>query len=87
MLIWGTAVIADSPQFSTLVAIHAPPNARGTALTIVNCIGFSITIVSIQLINTLSQYMQVEFAMLLLVPGPIFGLIRMYPLLNESRVS
>jgi len=53
LLFWNAVVIADSPLFSTLVAQNASPEIKGTALTIVNCIGFSITIVSIQLINGL----------------------------------
>lgn len=48
---WGIVVVADSPLFSTLVAGNAPPDIKGTALTIVNSIGFAITILSIQLIT------------------------------------
>lgn len=73
-LIWGFAVVADSPQFSSLVATTAPATNKGTALTIVNCIGFSITIGSIQLlgVNLPEQYL-----FLLLSPGPLFGLWNM----------
>ncbi|MDX1719249.1 MAG: MFS transporter, partial [Salegentibacter mishustinae] len=52
---WGIVVVADSPLFSTLVAGNAPPEIKGTALTIVNSIGFAITIVSLQLINYLHK--------------------------------
>jgi len=48
LFFWGMVVVADSPLFSTLVAQNAPQETRGTSLTIVNCIGFSITIISIQ---------------------------------------
>ena len=70
-LIWGLAVVADSPQFSSLVATTAPDTNKGTALTIVNCIGFSITIASIQL---LSVPLSEQYLFILLVPGPIFGM-------------
>jgi predicted MFS family arabinose efflux permease len=70
-LVWGMAVVADSPQFSTLIAQTAPPESKGTALTIVNCIGFAITIGSIQL---LSVPVSPQYVFLLLVPGPILGL-------------
>ena len=53
--IWGMAVVADSPQFSNLVTQTVPNNLKGTALTIVNCIGFTISIVSIQLLSALSN--------------------------------
>ncbi len=72
LCVWSMAVIADSPQFSTLVARHAAPSIRGSALTIVTCIGFSITIVSIQLLNALAHTMP-ACLLLLLAPGPVLG--------------
>ena len=72
---WGLVVVADSPLFSTLVAQNSAEESRGSALTIMNCIGFSITIVSIQLTNMLTQYMSVEFIFTVLALGPILGLI------------
>ncbi|HET7898973.1 MAG TPA: MFS transporter, partial [Flavisolibacter sp.] len=53
VLVWGITVAADSPQFSAMVASAADDKIRGTALTIVTCIGFAITIVSIQGLKTL----------------------------------
>jgi MFS family permease len=70
-LLWGMAVVADSPQFSTLVAQTAPTESKGTALTIVNCVGFAVTIGSIQL---LAVPIPEQYLFLLLVPGPIIGL-------------
>ncbi len=75
LLVWGMVVIADSPQFSTLVAGYAPPEIKGTALTIVNCIGFSITIFSIEAINYLSSSVSIEKSMIILGVGPVFGLL------------
>ena len=45
----------DSPQFSALTASNAPPQAVGSVLTLVNSIGFGISIVSIQLFVMLAQ--------------------------------
>ena len=56
LIFWGLVVIADSPLFSTLVAQSAIPELKGTALTIVNCIGFTITIISIQFIRFFRQF-------------------------------
>lgn len=75
LLIWGFMVVADSPMFSTLVAQHAPAENKGTALTIVNCIGFAITIVSIQLLNSLFLLLPADFLFVPLAAGPMFGLI------------
>jgi len=77
LMLWGLAVVADSPMFSTLVAWEARPESRGTALTLVTCIGFAITIVSIQLLNFVSTRIAPEYLFLALVPGPLFGLIAM----------
>ena len=75
LLFWGMVVIADSPLFSTLVAQNASPEIKGTALTIVNCIGFAITIVSIQLLTALVDITDSNSIYLLLALGPLFGLI------------
>ena len=73
--LWGMVVIADSAMFSTLVAQNAPPIYKGTALTIVNCIGFAITIISIQILLLLQSYLDVKYLLLILAIGPIFGII------------
>ncbi|MBT8271894.1 MAG: MFS transporter [Flavobacteriaceae bacterium] len=75
LLFWGMVVIADSPLFSTLVAHNADSEVKGTALTIVNCIGFSITILSIQLLNWLSQITESTTIYMFLALGPVLGLV------------
>lgn len=75
LIFWGMVVIADSPLFSSLVAQYAPPESKGTALTIVNCVGFSITIVSIQFLTLLQPFMPPEYLYLVLAGGPILGLV------------
>lgn len=78
LLFWGMVVIADSPLFSTLVAQNAEKEIKGTALTIVNCIGFTITIFSIQLINFLQDIMNPTLMYTALAIGPVLGLIALY---------
>ncbi len=72
--IWGMFVISDSPQFSTMVAAAAPAELRGTALTITNCIGYAITIVSIQLLSYLATHIPPTYIYIPLAIGPILGL-------------
>lgn len=74
LLFWGMVVIADSPLFSTLVAQNASAENKGTALTIVNCIGFAITIVSIQMVSSLQFSVSSSFVFMFLAVGPVFGL-------------
>ncbi|TXE18757.1 MFS transporter [Psychroflexus gondwanensis] len=75
LIFWGIVVIADSPLLSTLVAQNAPAEMKGTALTIVNCIGYSITIISIQIITMMIELTDSNSIYVLLALGPILGLI------------
>ena len=78
LVFWGIVVTADSPLFSTLVAQNAAAENKGTALTIVTCIGFSITIISIQLLNLLVQFIAVKYIFMFLAIGPMLGLLALY---------
>ncbi len=73
LFIWGISVIPDSPQFSTLVAQSSESSYIATGLTIVNCIGFALTIVSIQLVNFLWIEFQDPMIFLVMLAGPILG--------------
>jgi MFS family permease len=82
LLVWGITVVGDSPQFSALNAANAPRAFVGSALTIANCIGFAITIPAIELLNAAAAWLPVQYLFLLLVPGPVFGLLAMRPLMR-----
>jgi MFS family permease len=87
LFIWGMAVIADSPLFSTLVARSAPADIKGSSLTIVNCIGFAITIVSIQAINTVHTAENARYIYMLLALGPVLGLLALVRNTNNSAAQ
>jgi MFS family permease len=87
LIVWGIVVAGDSPQFSALNARYAPGDLVGSALTIVNCIGFAITIPSIQLLNHGVGLVGVQYLFLLLVPGPLLGLAALTPLLRAPPAS
>jgi hypothetical protein len=76
--------VGDSPQFSALNAKNAPREWVGSALTIGNCIGFAITIASIQLLNSCAGLVRPAYLLLLLTPGPILGLVALRPLLRAE---
>jgi predicted MFS family arabinose efflux permease len=82
LLLWGIVVVGDSAQFSALNARHAPADQVGSALTIANCIGFAISIVSIQLLNYAAAAIPAQYLFLLLAPGPLLGLRSLRPLTN-----
>ena len=85
VILWGITVAADSPQFSTLVAKTAIPEYKGTALTIVTCIGFAISIVSIQFITRLENWLKIDSLFVLLAPGPLIGLLFLFRLVKERK--
>lgn len=87
LLFWGMVVIADSPLFSTLVAQNAKPELKGTALTLVTCIGFAVTIVSIQLLTFLSVGFSDQSIYWMLCLGPLFGLLSQVPMKKETTSS
>lgn len=73
LMLWGTSVIADSPQFSALAAAAAPREFVGASLAVMNAIGFALTIPAIWITSNLwgSQGVWVT---LWLLPGPVLGL-------------
>lgn len=84
LFVWGITVAGDSPQFSALNAENAPREYVGSALTIVNSIGFLITVINIQLVNSLLPLIGPEYIFWLLIPGPVIGLWMMKPLLRKT---
>jgi len=83
VVIWGIVVVGDSPQFSALTAQTAPRQLVGSALTIVTSIGFFITIISIQFVNFLIGWLDIRIVYVFLAPGPIAGLVCLWPLFKE----
>jgi MFS family permease len=73
IMFWGFAVVADSAQFSALVSEHAPRDHVGTALTMQTCVGFLLTMVTIEALPRVAAATGWQFASLLLVPGPLLG--------------
>ncbi|MFN8573237.1 MAG: MFS transporter [Gemmatimonadaceae bacterium] len=73
-LIWGVFVIADSAQFSVLVTESVPPHAVGTALTVQTCLGFLLTLVTIQGAASLAAAIGWRWTFPGLALGPAFGI-------------
>lgn len=77
-VIWGASVIADSAQFSAAVSDFAEPEYTGTALTFQMCIGFLISVISINLIPVFQMWMGWEWVFAILSIGPVLGMAAMW---------
>jgi MFS family permease len=84
LLLWGITVAGDSPQFSTLTARNAPPQAVGSVLTLTNSLGFAISIVSILLFVALTAHLPLGWLLTGLALGPALGLWALWPLMREG---
>ena len=87
LLVWGTTVVGDSPQFSTLTAQNAPPAVVGSVLTFTNCIGFAISVASIELFVRAAQVWPLAWVLPGLAAGPLLGLWMLRPLLAGQAAT
>jgi predicted MFS family arabinose efflux permease len=85
LLLWGATVAGDSPQFSTLTARNAPAELVGSVLTFTNCIGFAITVASIELFVRAAQSVALPNLLPWLALGPALGLWMLRPMLRPMR--
>ncbi|MGI9521025.1 MAG: MFS transporter [Hyphomicrobiaceae bacterium] len=86
-LLWGACVIADSAQFSALVADFAPPERAGTLLTLQTALGFALTIATVQSAPLAAEWLGWPALFLILAIGPAFGTAAMARLVRLQRSS
>lgn len=78
--LFGVLPSGDSPQFSTPNAKKVPIDIVGSAITLVICFGFGLTILSMQIFNPLMNHFSLNIAVSLMAIGPLYGLYSLYPL-------
>lgn len=86
-IIWGISVISDSAQFSAAVSEFAEVDYLGTALTFQMCVGFLITIFSINLIPVIQKLIGWEWVFTILSIGPILGMISMIKFRKYEKIG
>jgi MFS family permease len=76
-LVWGFSVVADSAQFSTIVTEVCDQQYVGTAVTMQLAVGFVLTVTTIWLVPVIRDGAGWTWAFVLLVPGPVLGVVAM----------
>ena len=84
LIFWGIVVVGDSPQYSAIIVLSAPTELVGSGLTLVNSIGFAITILSLWFVYQYINMIDIPYALMILAAGPILGLFSMKKLLNTD---
>ena len=77
VVLWGVFIIADSAQFSALVADIAPADSVGALLTLQTALGFALTILTVQATPFVAAQVGWPGLFALLAGGPVFGVIAM----------
>lgn len=83
-LIWGFSVVADSAQFSACVTEFCEPGHAGTALTVQTCLGFLLTLATLELVPHLKARHGWPAAFAALALGPALGAWAMLRLRSYS---
>ena len=83
LLLWGATVSGDSPQLSALTAANAPRAMVGSVLTLVNCIGFALSVVTITVFVGLATLWPLAQVLPWLALGPALGVVCLRPLLSS----
>ena len=86
-LVWGVAVVADSAQFSACIAELAPPGLTGTLLTVQVCLGFTLTLLGIQLMPWFIGLAGWGGAFTILAAGPLLGIWAMLALQRAPEAA
>jgi MFS family permease len=87
LAVWSFFVIADSAQFSALVTESVPAHAVGTALTMQTCLGFLLTLFSIQLVPVIVARSGWAVAFAILALGPVAGILAIRRLAGLRTVA
>ncbi len=87
LAVWGLSVVADSAQFSALIADFSEREYVGTALTVETCTGYLLTMVSIRLVAGLAPIVSWQWVFLALTPGPVLGSLAMARLRRDITTA
>jgi len=87
VFVWGASVIADSAQFSALIADYSPADKAGSLMTFQTALGFALTMVIVQITPHLAHLFGWPIMFCILGLGPILGIAAMRPLVTNKNCS
>jgi MFS family permease len=76
-LVWGLTIVSDSAQFSASVTELSEPDRIGTMLTLQTCVGFLLTLATIQAVPWFAELLGWRHAFAPLAIGPFLGVVAM----------
>ncbi|WP_311208406.1 MULTISPECIES: MFS transporter [unclassified Aeromicrobium] len=84
---WGFWVIADSAQFSAMVAEAADPDYVGGAISLQLALGYITTMVTLAVVPQLVEHFSWQLALVVLAIGPAIGAAAMVAVERGSSAS
>jgi MFS family permease len=85
LIVWGSAIVADSAQFSSLVADAAPPESAGSLMALQTALGFALSAVTVQALPAAAALIGWPPALATLAIGPVLGAAAMWRLTRTPR--
>lgn len=77
VIVWGATIIADSAQFSALVADASPADQVGSLMTFQTALGFALTFITVQITPYLASQFGWPVVIAGMALGPAFGILAM----------
>lgn len=85
LMLWGSAIVADSAQFSSLVADNTPRESAGSLMALQTALGFALSAITVQALPGFAALAGWPAALAALAIGPLLGAAAMARLDAVSR--
>lgn len=73
LVLWGGSIVADSAQFSSLVADNAPRESAGSLMALQTALGFALSAATVQALPGFAALAGWPIALAALAIGPVLG--------------
>lgn len=84
ILLWGAFVVADSAQFSAMIADAAPPEVAGSLMAMQTALGFALTAITVQAAPLAAEAIGWPWTLALLALGPVAGVAALRPVFRGT---